>query len=179
MSAMRSPLLPAVVAVVLLAGFRFDLSAQSSIKPTGFQNPDSLVTALYRAVTFVPGTTPDWGYVRSMFYTDAVIVLRVTRDSTAIMSVDGFVQDFVDFIARAKADRSGFQERVLKMKPLVFGNVADVLVLYEARLPGSPRGPQKGVDSFHLARKEGRWRIVSIVNDVVTPDRIVPKELEE
>jgi hypothetical protein len=178
MPALRSLVLPTIVVAMLLTSFGSDIFAQSSKESGIFQNPDSLVTALYRAVTFEPGTTPDWVYVRSMFHRDAVVVLRVTRDSTAIMSVDGFIQDFVDFIARAKADRSGFQERVLKMRPLVFGNVAEVLVLYEASLPGSPRGPQKGVDSFHLAKKDGRWWIVSIVNDVVTKDRPVPKELE-
>jgi hypothetical protein len=178
MTAVRLRIPPAIIVVMLLTAFRSDIFAQSSKESGIFQNPDSLVTALYRAVTFEPGTTPDWVYVRSMFHRDAVVVLRVTRDSTAIMSVDGFIQDFVDFIARAKADRSGFQERVLKMRPLVFGNVAEVLVLYEASLPGSPRGPQKGVDSFHLAKKDGRWWIVSIVNDVVTKDRPVPKELE-
>jgi hypothetical protein len=178
MTAVRLRIPPAIIVVMLLTAFRSDIFAQSSKESGIFQNPDSLVTALYRAVTFEPGTTPDWVYVRSMFHRDAVVVLRVTRDSTAIMSVDGFIQDFVDFIARAKADRSGFQERVLKMRPLVFGNVAEVLVLYEASLPGSPRGPQKGVDSFHLAKKNGRWWIVSIVNDVVTKDRPVPKELE-
>jgi hypothetical protein len=179
MPALRSLVLPTIVVAILLTSFESDLFAQSSRESGIYQNPDSLVTALYRAVTFEPGTTPDWAYVRSMFHKDAQVVLRVTRDSTAIMSVDGFVQDFVDFIARAKADKSGFQERVLKMRPLVFGNVADVLVLYEASLPGSPRGPQKGVDSFHLVKKDGRWWMVSIVNDVVTKDRPVPKELEE
>jgi hypothetical protein len=178
MSTMRSRLLPVIIFAIAMTAFRFSVCAQPSEKATIFQNPDSLVAAIYSAVTFVPGTTPDWVFVRSMFHKDAVVVLRVTRDSTAIMSVDGFIQDFVDFIVRAKADTSGFQERVLKMRSFVFGNVADILVLYEASLPGSPRGPQKGVDSFHLVRKDRRWWMVSIVNDVVTKDRPVPRELE-
>jgi hypothetical protein len=113
-----------------------------------------------------------------MFHPDAVIVLRATRDSMAIMSVDGFVKDFVDFIDRAHADSSGFGEKVLRMKPMVFGDIATVLVLYEAHIPGSPRPPQQGVDSFHCVKKNGRWWIVSVVNEISTRTRAIPAELQ-
>ncbi len=88
-----------VLALVLL----FDAStikAQPPDRERVYHDPDSLVRALYAAVSFDRGTTPDWAYVRSLFHKDASIVLRVAKDSTAIMSVDGFVDDFVDFINR-------------------------------------------------------------------------------
>jgi hypothetical protein len=151
--------------------------AQSATRDRVFQDPDSLVRALYGAVTFDPGTTPDWSYVRSMFHKDASIVLRVTRDSTAILSVDGFVSDFVDFIRRSRADTSGFRERVIRVKPMILGNIAHMLVLYEASIPTSPRPPQQGVDSFHLVRSEDRWWITSIINEVLTRDRPAPELL--
>jgi hypothetical protein len=177
---LRRCAIPVVVLLALLSSAPCSAgSADAHGRTAIFRTPDSLVAALYTAVTFAPGASPDWEYVRSMFDTSALVVLRVTRDSTAIMSVDGFVKDFVDFIARARADRSGFSERVVRMKPLVFGNVASILVLYEASIPGSSRGPQNGVDSFHLVKHAGQWRIVSIVNDVVTKERPVPKELEQ
>jgi hypothetical protein len=152
---------------------------QASIDDRVYQDPDSLVRALYAAVTFAPGTMPDWSYVRSMFHRDASIVLRVTRDSTAIMSVDGFVGDFVDFIRRFRADTSGFREQVVRVKPMVLGNIAHMLVLYEASIPTSRRPPQQGVDSFHLVRSGGRWWITSIVNEVLTRDRPAPQLLRD
>jgi hypothetical protein len=51
-----------------------------------------------------------------------------------------------------------------------------VLVLYEAIAPAMGRPPQQGVD-VQLIRKDGRWWIVSITNDIVTPETPVPSEL--
>jgi len=138
---------------------------------------DTLVEALYSAVTFQPGSLPDWSYVRSMFLNDARIVLRVTRDSTAVLSLDAFVEDFVRFIHRSRVDTSGFCEKIVTMKTLILGNIANVLVLYEASIPRSPLPPQLGVDSFHLVKQHGRWWIVSIVNEIVSQDRPIPPEL--
>ena len=164
--------------IVLIAVTAGSVSGQSVARDSVQETPDSLVGRIYREVTFSPGTRPDWGRVRAMFHPDAVIVLRATRDSMAVMSVEGFVKDFVDFIDRAHADSTGFGEKVLRMKPMVFGDIATVLVLYEAHIPGSPRPPQQGVDSFHLVRKEGRWWIVSIVNEIITRTRAIPTELQ-
>jgi hypothetical protein len=153
--------------------------AQPSANDRVYQDPDTLVRALYAAVTFERGVTPEWSYVRSLFHRDASIVLRVSRDSTAVMSVDGFVNDFVSFIDRFRADTSGFRERVVRVKPMVLGNIAHILVLYEASIPTSPRPPQQGVDSFHLFRSQGRWWITSVVNEVLTRDRPAPETLRD
>ena len=138
---------------------------------------EGLVSELYKSVTFPSGTTPDWNKVRAMFLPDAVVVLRTSRDKATVFSVDGFVEDFVAFIERAGAQKTGFAERIIRAKPAVFRDIAHVLVLYEARIPGSPRPPQQGVDSFELIRKDGRWWIVSITNDLPTPDHPIPPEL--
>ena len=59
----------------------------------------------------------------------------------------------------------------------VFGDMANIWVLYEAHIPGTPRPPQQGVDSFQLIRKDGRWWIVSIPNELPTPERPIPEFL--
>ena len=138
------------------------------------RSAEALVGSLYAAVTFEPGRPPDWDHVRSMFIEEAVIVLRTSRDATTIFTVDGFVDDFVSFIEQANAGQTGFTERVVRMKSIVFGDMAQVLVLYEASIPGSPRPPQPGVDGFSLIRRDGRWRIVSVTNEVPGPDRPLP-----
>ncbi len=63
------------------------------------------------------------------------------------------------------------------MKSLVFGDMANVLVLYEAHITGSSRPPQQGVDNFSLIKKDGRWWIVSVTNEIPTPDRPIPEVL--
>lgn len=168
----------------LVASFLLCLCASASISAqtpadSVLQDPDRLVRNIYDLVTFEAGTTPNWDAVRSMFIEDAVIVLRTSRDSTSVFSVDGFIADFVAFAERPDVRSSGFREEVVRTKPMEFGDMAHVLVLYEASIPGSERPPQQGVDSFQLIKKAGRWWIVSITNEIPTIDRPVPPALQE
>jgi hypothetical protein len=146
---------------------------------TPFGTAQAVVDELYDLVTFDAGTTPDWDQVRALFIDEAVIVLRTSRTATSVFSVDGFVGDFVAFIERANVEESGFAETIVKTKAMVFGDIAHVLVLYEALIPGSGRDPQQGVDSFQLIYKNERWWIASIVNEIPMADRPVPAELRE
>jgi hypothetical protein len=141
------------------------------------ETPEDVVGRLYELVTFEAGQTPDWVAVRSIFLDQAVIVLRMSRDSLPVLSVDEFVAEFQGFIERAKVGETGFSETVVTMRSMVFGDIAHILVLYEASISGSARGPQQGVDSFQLIRTEGDWRIASVVNEVPTATRPVPQEL--
>jgi hypothetical protein len=135
---------------------------------------------MYKSVSFeAGGAQPDWEKVRSMFISNAVVVLRVKRGSTAVFTVQGFIDDFVGFIERSPAKQNGFTERVVRMKSVVMGNIAHVLVLYEAIIPVKMQAAQQGVDSWELVRRDGRWWIVAIANEVVTTNRPVPKELQE
>jgi len=104
-------------------------------------------------------------------------VLRTSRDQSTIFSVDGFVDDFQKFIKRANIEKTGFVEKIINMKTLVFGDMAQSMVLYEASIPGSERPPQKGVDNFLLIKKDNRWWIVAITNEIPTPKNPVPAEL--
>lgn len=139
--------------------------------------PEGLVRALYERVSSEPGTIPDWERVRSAFLPQAIVVLRTSRDSTTVFTLDGFVQDFVNFVERANVKTTGFRERVLQTQAMVFGDIAHVLVLYDAHITGSSRPPQQGVDSFQLIRREGRWWIVSIANEIPTAERPIPSQL--
>jgi hypothetical protein len=139
--------------------------------------PEDVVGRLYELVTFEAGHTPDWTEVRGLFLDEAVIVLRTSRDALSVLSVDGFVADFKAFIERANVGETGFSETIVTMRSMVFGDIAHILVLYEASIPGSGRGPQQGVDSFQLIRSKEGWRVASVVNEVPTTARPVPLEL--
>jgi hypothetical protein len=150
---------------------------EASAAASEFETPEAVVRALYDFVTVEAGTTPDWSAVRSLFLPEAVIVLRTTRTETTVFSVDGFVDDFVRFIERAGVERTGFAERIVRLRPWAFKDLAHVLVLYEATIPGSGRPAQQGIDSFAVVRKDGRWWIAAITNDIPDPANPVPPEL--
>lgn len=157
-------------------------AAQSAALPVG----DS-VAAIYGLVSSAGGKLPDWDKVRACFLDEAVIVLRTSRTTLTAFTLDGFIKDFVDFYERpfkrgeatAVPKESGFTEKVVKMKSWEYGDMAHVLVLYEAQITGFPMAPQQGVDSWLLIRRDGRWLIAAATNEIVTPARPVPPELRD
>ncbi len=143
-----------------------------------FASPESLVRGIYAAVTFGPDSTPDWDYVRSFFIPEAVFGVRKTRTSMEVLTVDGFVDWFISDIKKFKMDELGFEETVQKLKLTVYGNIAQCFVVYRARLKTPPDLlGQFGLDSFSLMKKDGRWWVVSIANDIVSPQNPLPEEL--
>jgi hypothetical protein len=151
--------------------------APTSAVDTASTTAEGAVRALYRLVSFGPGETTDWAKVRALFLPEAVVVLRTSRTVTNVFSLDGFIHDFVAFDSIPAVARGGFTETVIRLRQMVLGNVAHVLVLYEPQVTGSRRAPQQGVDSFHLVRRGERWWIVSIMNEVLEPERPLPAEL--
>ena len=155
------------------------LHAQALIGQGSVETPEGVVTEIYNLVSFEAGARPDWDKVRALFIPEAVVVLRTSREATTVFSVEGFVNDFITFVEQTPAGERGFTEKILNMKSLVFGDMAHVLVLYEAHITGSPRAPTQGVDSFSLIKRDGRWSIVAVTNELPTADRPIPAVLQD
>lgn len=158
---------------ILLPALTITATAQDST----FASAENLVAELYKTVTVDSGGQIDWDYLRSMFLPQAIIQLRTSRDSTSIFDLEGFINDFVTFIRDWHVDSTGFSEKIVSMKPTVMGDMAHILVLYEASIPGSKRPPQPGVDSFSLVKKSGRWWIASVTNELPTSTKPIPPQL--
>lgn len=174
----------AVVLLGLAAGFG---QAQEPAAAASPQAVGDFVAGMYSLVSSAGGKLPDWDKVRACFLPEAVVVLRTSRTALTAFSVDGFIKDFVDFYDRpfkrgeatVVPKESGFTEKVIRMKTWEYGDMAHVLVLYEAQITGFAAAPQQGVDSWLLVRRDGRWFIAAVTNEVVTPSRPVPPELRE
>jgi len=151
---------------LLLVLSNISLNASSISGEEEKTSPENPVTEIYALVTFEAGERPDWEKVKSLFIDDAVIVLRTSRTAQTVFSVEGFVNDFIKFINDAKCDETGFTENVLNVKSVEFGDIAHCFVAYEAHIPGRQMTPQQGLDSFQLIKKDGEWKIVSIINEV-------------
>ena len=143
-----------------------------------FLEPESLVRRLYTAVTFEPGTLPDWDYVRSFFIPEAVFGVRKTRTSMEVLDLDGFVDWWLEDIEKHNLKERGLEESIEKMKMSEYGNIAHCFVVYKVRILTPADAPgQLGLDSFSLMKKDERWWIVSITNDVITPQNPLPEIL--
>jgi hypothetical protein len=150
-------------------------AAQAS--PTG--SAEDVVRTLYRMVTFAAGKDVDWDQVKALFIPEAVIVLRASRTSMNVLNRDTFVDDFVRFIREAKLEDQAFEETIVAIKTQETGEVARSTVHYAARIPSRDRPAQHGIDVFLLMQADGRWRIVSIVNEIVRPGVEVPEEIRK
>ena len=165
------------LAILLAAAPAAAQPAAAATTSAPASTPEGLVTELYRTVSWKAGETADWSKVRSLFFPSAVIFLRTSRTASSAFTVEGFIDDFVTFANRDEVKKNGFGERIVTMKPTVFRDIAQILVLYEAQIPGSLRAPQQGVDSFQLVKTDGRWWIIGIANDIVTAENPVPPAL--
>ncbi len=132
---------PCLVAAILLFSCLGAWPASADDTPEASPSAREVVEELYRLVTFEAGETPDWSRVRSLFVDDAVVVLRTGRDAMTVFTVDGFVDDFVQFIEQREVEKTGFTERILEMKSTVYGDIAHILVLFDSHIPGSEAGP--------------------------------------
>lgn len=155
------------------------LSARADTPDTAYQSAEAVVRELYRHVTVEKGHVTDWETVRTLFIPEAVIVLRVSKEGSQTFDVQGWIDDFVAWNNKARVVERGFSETIVRMKPRVFRDIANVFVLYEARITDSDKPPTVGVDSIELIRKDGRWWIAAITNDLVNAEHPIPDELRE
>lgn len=161
---------------IILLGNSCGIVNQDPVDHQAFQTAESVVTEIYKLVSFEKGTTPDWEKVKSLFIDDAVIVLRTSRDSMKVLSKQGFVDLFIHDIEKYQLDQRGFKETVISTKTTVFGNIAHCIVVYEVSVLDGSMPPMRGVDSFQLMKKNGRWYIVAITNEIPGPDNPIPEE---
>jgi hypothetical protein len=136
---------------------------------------EGTVRHLYDLISAEAEKVPDWTPVRDLFLPESIIVLRSSRDALSVFSLDGFIQDFEAFYANPQVRERGFKETILDLKSTEFGDMAQVWVLYEARIVGG--GGNRGLDNFSLVRRDGAWRVAAITNEVVFPDRPPPEGL--
>jgi hypothetical protein len=180
----RQPHPGAFVALWLLLSLALAPAAAQQAGPPATQtapagSAEDAVRALYRMVTFEAGKNVDWEQVKALFIPEAVIVLRASRTSMNVLNRNTFVDDFVRFIRDAKLEDQAFEETIVAMKTVETGDVARSTVHYTARIPSRDRPPQHGIDVFLLMKSDGRWRIVSIVNEIVRPGVEVPEEIRK
>lgn len=169
----------AIASLLLLSAVALDAQAAPASSEGTPGSPRDVVTELYELVTFEAGTTPDWDQVRALFADEATVVLRTGRDRMTIFDLDGFVNDFVQFIEQSDVEKTGFTERILKMTSTEYGDIAHVLVLFDSHINGAENPPREGIDSFQLIRVQGRWKIISITNDRPSPGKPIPRTLFE
>jgi len=134
----------------------------------------AVIDAMYAAISG-PAGPRDWVLQREIFHPDS----RQARTGMApdgqpwikIMGREAYMDDTTPFFAA-----NGFYEVETARRTDVFGNMAQVWSVYEARPhPDDPTAERRGVNAIQLYRgADGNWSILHMIWDNERPGLTVP-----
>jgi hypothetical protein len=134
----------------------------------------AVIDAMYAMVSGPKGPR-DWSLQREIFRPEAR-QMRTGVDSEGkswikVMDLDDYRRDTADFFAA-----NDFYETEVSRRVDMFGNMAQVFSLYEARAkPDDAEPERRGINAIQLYRdQDSRWRIVSMIWDNERPGLVAP-----
>jgi len=130
----------------------------------------SLIAEHFEAMSWEPGSNPNWQRFRSDFLPQAILV-GAARPAT-VRTVDGFIER-METVARANLQ--SFEEHTRGIKILQFGNIAVVLAMSE--LLENSKDVNHDVSGYLLVKSEGRWMIAAHAWDQAGDAKPVPDDL--
>jgi hypothetical protein len=127
------------------------------------EQPRETFARLYELISGPADVERDWGEVRDLFYNDALLRSELTLPDGSHQSGTWTVDQFCEAAAE-EYRKDGFWEREVACRTDSFGAIAQVWSTYESRV-GDPRSEPvgRGINAVHLLRRNGEWRIVSLV----------------
>ena len=136
--------------------------------------PEATTDALWRALSHGPGEGVDVERLGALFHRDA----RVYGVSYAEGKSRLGVRAAADFVARqGHPGRDGFHEREVFRQVHAYGDFAQVFATVESRTDPAAEQPDfTGVNSVHLYREDGRWRILALYYGLEPPNLALPRE---
>lgn len=137
---------------------------------------DSIIGALYAAISGPKDAPRDWARFRPLFLPGARLIPTGKRDGVARYRV-WTVEEYIATAAPGLM-RNGFYEREIGRKMERFGNVVHMMSAYESRNhPDDPKPFQRGVNSIQLFHDGTRWWVVTVFWDSERPDNPLPAAL--
>lgn len=126
---------------------------------------DSLILALYDAVSFKPRSQPDWNRFRTLFHPDARLVPpRAKRENPSRpLNVDAFIEKVSTNFVSEDVTRRGFSSFELARRTNAFGRLAQVFSIYESRFDGGSAPLARGIYSLQLVHEQNRWWVLTIL----------------
>ncbi|WP_165978424.1 nuclear transport factor 2 family protein [Actinomadura darangshiensis] len=138
---------------------------------------DALLNALYESISG-PAGDRDFDRLRALLLPGARLIPTGRRlhgdGGVRVMDIDEWITDI-----RPTMQVEAFHEVEIARRTERFGAVAHVWSTYEARRThdGEPFG--RGINSFQLVHKDGRWWLVTSFWANETPDSTIPEQYLE
>jgi hypothetical protein len=135
---------------------------------------DRIVTALYDAITFREGRTPDLERLRALFTPDAPFI-RITAEGPHNMTTASFIASFSERIKTGAL--KSFHESEVFRNTSAYASIAQVFSTYRKGLnTEDPARFVRGINSLQLYHDGRRWWISGIVWEDEQPGRPIPRE---
>jgi hypothetical protein len=169
---------PTFAALILLAGLQAPLTAQQTAAPADVESPQAIVKAAYDALARAPGQPFQWDRFRSLFLPEARLIPNTeqTQGRFTVHTVESFIS-WIDAGWKnviGTANDRGFSEDEVKSHVEQYGDIAHAFSTYEKHIWKDPEVRGRGVNSFQMVKKDGRWWITGIVWDEETGAGPVP-----
>jgi len=165
---MRCTTIAAAAALLTLTVAPADLRGQEA-DPADVASPEAIVAAAYEAIGRAPGEHIDWTRFRTLFLPEARLIpnLEQTQGEFRVLSPQDFI-DWIDGFNRqvvGSPNDRGFYEVGVNNVVERYGDIAHVFSTYVKRFHGDDRVLGRGINSFQLVNRDGRWWIAGIVWD--------------
>ena len=135
--------------------------------PSDVASPEAIVTAAYEAIQRAPGAAYDWDRFGSLFLPQATLIPNAEQTGGAfVVHTPETFAALVDSltVVGGPQDR-GFSEEEVHAVVHRYGDVAQVFSTYQKHFWEEEEVLGRGINSFQLVYRDGRWWIVSIVWD--------------
>jgi len=149
------------------------IDAATKLRPADVASIDSIIVALYAAISGPKDAPRDWARLRPLFLPGARLIPTWRREGVAGYRVWN-VEEYIT-AAGPGLMRNGFYEREIGRKMERYGNVVHMMSAYESRFtPADPKPFSRGINSIQLFHDGTRWWIVTVFWDSERPDNPIP-----
>lgn len=137
---------------------------------------DGIIQALYEAISFEVGESPDWSRLRSLFDKRAQLV-HGKADRAVVLSVEDFIAAYQKNLRTSDLRSRGFREVEIARRSQCFDSIAHVFSTYRSFHPTEQtRTLSRGINSIHLFANKGRWWAIAILWEDESGNTPIPVE---
>jgi hypothetical protein len=129
------------------------------------QDLDAIIHALYETISGPAGRQRDWDRMRSLFFPGAHMVrVSIQPDGAPhadVMDVETYIRTTSDYFRQ-----QGFYEVEIARRTEMFGCIAHLFSIYEARNDPAEENPfKRGINSIQLYNDGKRWWVINMLWD--------------
>lgn len=137
------------------------------VLPAQNTSPEKVCDLFLSAISVQQGEKINWDRLRELFTEDAKF-RSVSENGAQTLNFDQFKE-------KSRYEAMGFEEKALKRKLTVFGNMASISEQFEAKI--SSQGVQfQGINMYHLIKIQDDWKIANVMFQLADKDLPLPSE---